>query len=338
MHTITAGRDEAGSRLDKYVRRRCNLLSLSTVYKHIRTGRVRINGTKKKPSYKIQPGDEIRIDAQEAALDKHPTGDTSFLTSLVHTDFYARHFSLQYEDEYFLACNKPSGIVVHPGSGHTRGDTMTDLVRAYLHTSQDRDRESVSPVHRLDKHTSGVLLFAKNKQSARTIHARFRDRQIHKHYTALCRGRPPAMQGHITADLHRRYTRKRGTMVVTDTGTGKSASTRYRVQAQYGPFSLLECTIDTGRTHQIRVHCASAGFPVVNDDRYGSPAPLPAAFKKELPPQLLLHAHRLSFVHPVTGDTVSIDAPLPSYFSGFLSILKHNDQHAAHKDKSPHVP
>ncbi len=314
MPTYTAGRDEAESRLDKHVRRTCRFLSLSAIYKYIRTGRIRINGKKKKPSFKISEGDEIYIDCDTSQLSSHQIDDTSVLNALYQSDYYRHNFCVLWEDEHFIACDKPAGIVVHPGSGHKRGATMIDMVKSYLlHSPGHTKNTTPSPVHRLDKETSGILLFARDKKSARDIHQHFRSQRMQKLYYALCHGHPPDYRGEITGRLQRTYTRNEGT-VVTTSQNGKHARTTYETLQRYRDFSFLKLRISTGRTHQIRVHCAYLGCPLLNDSRYGDTSALPYDVSRSISSMLMLHAAELDFVHPVSKMPVHIESPLPARF------------------------
>ncbi|MBN2188428.1 MAG: RluA family pseudouridine synthase [Chitinispirillaceae bacterium] len=323
MICIQAGTSETGCRLDRIVRKRLPLMSLSGVYALIRKGGVRVSGRRVGQDYRLQEGDRIEInaDASElAAPDREPHGN---LARLVNTFFFKRNFRILHEDRDFLACNKPAGLVVHPGTGHLRHDTLIDLAAAYLLSGgKIRERGEIAPAHRLDRDTSGVILIAKNKPALRRVHEAIRNGAVVKLYAAVCHRRPPDNEGEIAVKLIRgRDGRGETTMRVGGRGEGGVFSRSvYRVSACERGLSRIEVLLDTGRTHQIRIHCAHVGAPVVGDTRYGDPLLDKELFSRRpgAPQRLYLHAQKLEVPAPGGGKRLSIHAPLPEEFIGIM--------------------
>ncbi|MBN1128401.1 MAG: RluA family pseudouridine synthase, partial [Chitinispirillaceae bacterium] len=262
MTTIHAGDNEVEVRLDRILRKKLPLMSLSAVYSLIRRGGVRANGRRVRQDYRIRTGDEIIVDVNPSELAIPAKNDTGRFERLVGTDFYKRKFKVLYEDRDVLACDKPPGLVVHPGSGHLTGDTLFDLVVAYLMTGKKIGGvEDMALAHRLDRDTSGVILISKNKRALRSLHEEFRQRSLTKHYVAICHHRPPDHEGMIEERLVRSRDRQgQTTMRVGDDGV--YSRTRYRLEAYDDDRSRVDLFLDTGRTHQIRAHMAHAGAPL----------------------------------------------------------------------------
>lgn len=312
MIHIQCGSEEATCRLDRLLRKRLALMSLSEIYSLIRKGGVKINGKKAKQDYRICEGDLISVDVDESEMSAKQGPDES-LKSIVKTSHFKRNFNIIYEDKDLLACNKPSGLVVHPGTGHLKHDTLIDLVTGYLiDQGQLKNGEEPALVHRLDRDTSGIILIAKNKNILRKIHDIFRSRDLVKHYVAISHNRPPEYEGEIVLGLSRSDEKKSGMkMLVED--DGEYSKSTYRIVEYNNKLSKLDVFLETGKTHQIRVHLAHVGAPIVGDERYGNPELdklLPDTFKK----RLYLHAYRLSFVHPVKGKKITLEAPVPAEF------------------------
>jgi 23S rRNA pseudouridine955/2504/2580 synthase len=316
MIKITAGPNESSVRLDRILRKKLPLMPLSSIYGLIRRGGARINGKRVKQNYRIQDGDELCIDADpsEAASPGHT--DTARFERLVRTEFFKRNFRVLHEDRDVLACDKPVGLVVHPGSGHLKGDTLFDLAAAYLMTGRKiASPDDMALVHRLDRDTSGVILIAKNKRALRGLHEEFRDRSLTKNYVAICHHRPPDHEGEIIERLERGRDRRGETTMRVDKG-GLNSRTRYRLEAFDNDRSRVELFLDTGRTHQIRAHMAHAGAPLVGDVRYGDPARDDRLFasRADIPRRLYLHAWKLTVPHPSTGKPLRLVSPLPGEF------------------------
>lgn len=299
-HRISA--DEAGQRLDKLVRRLLPDVPLSGVYKLIRTKRIRVNGKRAAIDHLLAPGDvvELRVATPTAA----PAGGPPKPRPPARLPEVA----VLYEDDALLAVDKPGGLAVHPGSGIT-GATLVDWARHYLGTDPGSLDFKPSPAHRLDRETSGVILVAKKRQAMVKLTEIFTEGRAHKTYLALVKGRMPRSRGTIDLPLaeHQQTARSREERGINL----QEAVTHYRVIASGAGVSLLECTIETGRTHQIRRHLAAVGNPVVGDARYGDfPYNRTVRATWGLKRQFL-HARRLEVEHPLTGAPLHVEAPLP---------------------------
>jgi 23S rRNA pseudouridine955/2504/2580 synthase len=323
MISISVTEKETGCRLDRVVRKSLPLMSLSGIYALIRKGGVRVSGRRVRQDYRLQGGDllEIAVDGSERA---EPQTDTrGEVARLVNTVFFKRNFKVLYEDRDFLACNKPAGLVVHPGTGHLRYDTLIDLAEAYLRAGgKITSRDEIAPAHRLDRDTSGVIVIAKNKPALRRIHEAIRKGAIVKHYTAICHSRPPENEGEIAVKLVRgRDGRGETTMHVAGPGErGDFSRSRYRVAAFEHGLSRLEVLLDTGKTHQIRIHCAHAGAPIVGDTRYGDAVLDKALYGRRTGMAQRLYLHAQKFVAPAMngGKKLSVTAPLPDEFNAIM--------------------
>lgn len=297
-HTISE--DEAGQRLDKLARRLLPEVPLSGIFKLIRLKRIRVNGKRAAHDYLLQPGDVVQFRVVQ------PGPDAEKRERPVSTRM--PDVPILYEDEAILAVDKPGGLAVHPGSG-IRGATLVDWVRHYLHVDPEQKDFKPSPAHRLDRETSGVILVAKKRRAMVALTEIFTAGTAHKAYLALVKGRMPRPVGTIDLPLaeHQQSARSRQERGINM----QPAVTHYRTLATGAGVSLLECTIETGRTHQIRRHLAAIGHPVVGDTRYGDfPFNREAAKKWGLKRQFL-HARRLEIVHPLTGEPLRIEARLP---------------------------
>jgi RluA family pseudouridine synthase len=317
MPQFTIGPEENTSRLDRVLRKKLPLLPLAGIYSLIRKGSVRINGKKTKQDYRLQEGDLLDIDIEAAEVAAPGAPDAS-LAQLAGTSFFRKNFVVIYEDDNLLACNKPSGLVVHPGSGHTIRDTLIDLATAYLLGKKGGipKGDEVALVHRLDRDTSGVILIAKNKRTLRVLHGAFLDRSVVKEYRAVCHGRPPENEGTIEVNLSRTHELNGGMKMRVDK-TGEHACSRYELNGFRHGMSDVTVFLETGKTHQIRVQMAHVGAPIVGDVRYGNPQ-LDAKLPRGASKRLYLHAYRISLKHPHTGKPLTIKAPLPGEFTEIM--------------------
>ena len=317
MISILAGEKEAGSRIDRVLRKRLPLVSLAGIYSLIRLGGVRVAGKKRVgQDYRLIAGDRIEIDLDPAEL-AVPRTQSAADKCLVNTEFFRRNFSILHEDGDLLACNKPAGLVVHPGSGHLQHDTLIDLAVAYLLAGDAAaTADDIGLVHRLDRDTSGVILVAKNKPALRRLHESFRDRSLVKRYIALCHGRPPKNEGEVTVNLRRGRDLRGETTMRVDTA-GDFSRSRYRIDAFHDDISRVEVLLETGRTHQIRLHLPHIGAPIIGDGRYGDGSRDAAFFSKHprLPKRLYLHAWKLAIPHPSGRRTITMTAPVPPEFA-----------------------
>jgi len=319
MITLTITEDNAGSRLDRIIRKNLPLRPLSDIYRLIRVGQVTVNEKKSKQERRVLAGDIVRINVDSSELRPAQTDSAEALRDLARTDFYKRNFSVIYEDEDLLACNKPGGLVVHPGSGHETHDTLIDLVACYF-ASPMRAAAAIEPVlvHRIDRDTSGIILIAKNKRILRRLHESFRERDIDKKYVAVCHGRTPKKKGVIEANLIKTVELNSGTKVSVHE-TGLYSKTEYSVVRSNGALTLLEVTLGTGRTHQIRVHLAHIGCPIVGDIRYGDKELDHTLFsEKRISRRLYLHAAHIGFFHPMKKKLIELMAPIPECFEKIL--------------------
>ena len=315
---ITIGSEEDGCRTDRIVRKRLPLMPLSSIYMLFRKGKVRVGDRRAKQDYRLKAGDILRIgvDAAEVAV---PKGTDSSLAQLTGTSFFRKNFSIIFEDANLLACNKPTGLVVHPGSGHTRHDSLIELATAYLLTTgKSVPGEEIALVHRIDRDTSGVILIAKNKRTLRLLHDQFRERTLTKEYIALCHHRPPADEGTLHTQLKRDDRRNTGMKMRVQKG-GTDAICRYHIDSFNGTFSKVAVFLDTGKTHQIRVQMAEAGAPIIGDVRYGNEKADRDLFGGDTAPRLFLHAVRLRLRHPHSGKPLTIKAPIPEPFNRLIN-------------------
>jgi len=292
----------AGQRIDNFLRRELPGLPKGRLYRVLRRGEVRVNGGRVRADYKLQAGDEVRIPPARIRVSGTPP-DERQTAGLV-----AR---ILYEDKRLLVIDKPGGVAVHGGSGVSHG-----VIESLRHARAElRD---LSLVHRLDRETSGCLVLAKRRSTLRDLHARFREGQVEKNYLALVAGDWQLGEQLIDAPLLVGH-RKGGERHVVVSGAGKEARTRVRLSRRFGAYSLVQCSPQTGRTHQIRVHLQHAGFPVVGDERYGDDAVNRAARKRGLK-RLFLHAQSIAFTDD-SGNELHFTAPLADDLEQFLQAI-----------------
>jgi 23S rRNA pseudouridine1911/1915/1917 synthase len=297
---------EGAGRLDKYLADEIPELSRSAVQRLIDDGQVTVNGEPMRASYRVRPGDTlfVLLPAQrvsELAAEEIP-------------------LAVVYEDETLLVVDKPAGMVVHPAPGHPSG-TLVNALLAHCPELAQSDDERPGIVHRLDRDTSGLILVAKSDKARRALQRQFKQRQVDKAYVALLDGHLQPAYGRIEAPVGRDPQHRQQMAVLPG---GREAITEYHVLERFahdlgparGEYSLVEVEPRTGRTHQIRVHFASIGHPVVADPVYGRR-------KKQLAvPRQFLHASRLGFKHPKTGQRIKLEAPLPADLSSVLELLR----------------
>jgi 23S rRNA pseudouridine955/2504/2580 synthase len=300
----TIGDEAAGQRLDNYLFRHLKGVPKSRVYRMLREGELRVNGRRAQPEYRLEMGDELRIPpirvAARAPEDSLPKIGKSLLGRVI------------YRDDSLLVLDKPAGQAVHGGSGVSLG--IIEQLRREL-----PDLRFMELVHRLDRETSGVLLVALKRSALVELHRMLRDGEVRKTYLALAVGHWRDQLRHVKLPLHKFHTEdgERRVMVRDD---GQHAHTIFRLMARYPGFSLLEAELKTGRTHQIRVHLASLKHPIAMDDKYGD-FELNRTLKKQGLKRMFLHAARLELTHPLTGQPLSLEAPLPPDLQGFLQSL-----------------
>lgn len=288
--------DKQDVRLDVYITDKYKDLSRTMVQKLIEEGSIKVNGNIKKLSYKVQLNDEISICIPKAK----------------ETDLKPQEIPIEvvYEDDDIIVVNKPKGLVVHPANGNPDG-TLVNAIMAMCKESLSGIGGELRPgiVHRLDKDTSGLLIVAKNDKAHINMSEQIKNRQVTKKYIALVRG--VIQEDDATIDMPiGRSTKDRKKMAVTK--GGKQAVTHFKVLKRYPKYTLLEVKIDTGRTHQIRVHMAEIGHPVIGDMVYSNG-------KNDFGIQgQMLHAKSLDFKHPITGKQMHLEAELPQYFKSIL--------------------
>jgi len=278
--------DEPGTRLDKYVCQKCSELSRTYVQKLIGDGHITVNDLVVKAGLKLNIGDRLTVTIPAAA------------PSLLSPE--AIPLNIIYEDDDLLVIDKPAGLAIHPAPGHP-SHTLVNAILSHLPTLPDTD-DSLRPgiVHRLDKDTSGVMLVAKNSRAQANLIDQFKTHSVVKAYLALVKGHLTPESGVIEAPIGRDPRNRKRMAVVTK---GREARTQYNVVKYVGDDTLLEVKPETGRTHQIRVHLSAIGYPVVGDKVYGVKSPyLPRQF---------LHACRLGFKLPSTGEYVEFESELP---------------------------
>ena len=297
MKIIVQGETE---RLDKYISKQKVEISRVMIQKLIEENQILVNDKPQKASYKVQTGDEITINIPEVK-------ETNLKSQEIPLDII-------YEDNDILVVNKPKGMVVHPAVGNPDG-TLVNAVMAHCKGNLSGIGGELRPgiVHRLDKDTSGLIIVAKNDKAHINLSEQIQNREVKKVYLALVRGIITENEATINMPIAR-STKDRKKMAVDK--KGKVAITHFKVLKRFEKYTYLEVAIETGRTHQIRVHMAEIGHPVVGDYTYSNG-------KNEFNIQgQMLHAKSLDFKHPITGKPIHLEAPLPEYFSEILSSLE----------------
>ena len=304
---LDVAQEEAGQRLDRYLARHLDGVPRTRIFRIIRKGEVRVNGHRAGPEARLVAGDRVRVPPVHLAADGAPAQTPRPPIGLLES---VRRAVIQ-EDERLLVLDKPAGIAVHGGSGISFG--VIEALRAL------RPAESLELVHRLDRDTSGCLLVARTPLALRTAHALLREGQSEKRYLALLAGRWNLGRKRIDAPL-RTDTRVGGERTVRVDASGKASVSDFRPVQFFGKrATLVEVTLHTGRTHQIRVHAAHAGHPVAGDEKYGD-AHFNAQLRELGLDRMFLHAHSMSFDWP-QGGTFSASAPLPPELAAVLDAL-----------------
>ena len=288
-----------GERLDSLVAEHCDDLSRSTVKSLIEQGKILVNSQLSKASYRVKEGDEIRVDIPEPKE--------------IRLEPQNLPLPIIYQDEDLVVVNKPKGMVVHPAKGNWDNTMVNALLYHVRDLSGINGELRPGIVHRLDKDTSGVMVVAKNDRAHRCLAEQIKEHSINREYLALVHGTIKENLGTIDAPIGRsKVDRKK--MAVT--GNGRSALTNYEVMERFKDYTLVKVQLLTGRTHQIRVHFAYIGQPVVGDPLYG-----PSKKHLGLDSQAL-HAYRLGFIHPSSGEYLEFNSPMPDYFAKILSQLR----------------
>lgn len=307
VNWLEVGAEESGQRIDNYLIRWLKGVPKSHVYRILRSGEVRVNKGRIGPDYRVQDGDRVRVPPIRTAQRENAALPKSGAPI---------KFDVLFEDAALLVINKPSGLAVHGGSGISLG--AIEQLRAAR-----PEAKFLELVHRLDRDTSGVLMFAKKRSALVAMHEKLREGKVQKLYLALVRGHwrdakravKVPLQKHLLANGERR---------VSVSEDGQAAHTIFRLRQSWPklqtPFSLLEAELKTGRTHQIRVHLTHLGFPIAGDDKYGD-FPLNKTLKKQILKRMFLHAHRIGITHPDSGATMHFEAPLPLELEACLTQL-----------------
>ncbi len=295
-----AAEADRGERLDVFLARQAPALSRSRVQKLIADGLAAVDGRTAKANHRVQPGEAVTLDVSEPA----PAA----------AEAEAIPLDVVYEDADVVVVNKPRGMVVHPAAGNWRGTLVNALLARCGDLSGVGGEVRPGIVHRLDKDTSGVMVAAKNDQAHASLARQIKDRTAGRRYLALVHGNVKAEEGLIDAPIGRhRQDRKK---MAVDAGHGREARTRFTVVERFAGYTLVACKLETGRTHQIRVHMAYIGHPVVGDPKYG-PKSQPFAIAGQA-----LHSAELTFRHPASGATMVFAAPLPQDMEAILALLR----------------
>ena len=304
-------------RIDKFLSLRLENCSRNRIQTAVDEGNVFVNGVRVKASYKVKPLDNISIRMA------YPKYDSALTPEDIPID-------IMYEDDDVIVVNKEAGMVVHPGHGNYSG-TLVNALTFHLKDNPMFQSGDQRPglVHRIDKNTSGILVVGKNERACNALAKQFFDHTTKRRYVALVWGNFDEDEGTITGNIGRNPRNRHQMYVFADGSEGKHAVTHYRVLKRYGYVTLVECRLETGRTHQIRVHMQYIGHPLFNDERYGGDKILKGTtFSKyrqfiencfELMPRHALHARMLGFVHPTTGKEMVFESPLPADFQAVLA-------------------
>jgi 23S rRNA pseudouridine955/2504/2580 synthase len=320
VKTVCIDEDSAGQRVDNFLMRHLKGVPKTHIYRMIRGGEVRVNKGRVGADTRLNEGDLVRV--PPVRISERVAEKAQAMAQGMVRGVPARDFVVLLEDEHLLVINKPAGVAVHGGSGVSFG-VIEQLRMARPHA------KFLELVHRLDRETSGILLVAKKRSALKNLQDQFRERQTGKTYLAMVRGAWPAKLKVLDKPLHKylldskdnQAGERRVKVVARDDADGMPSVTLVKVREQLPQGTLLEVTIKTGRTHQIRVHLASEGFPILGDDKYGdfelNKALASAAARPGLK-RMFLHAWRLQFNHPVSGERLEILAELPPELSQFL--------------------
>ena len=295
--TFTAATTDSGLRLDLFLHRQMPGQSRSRLQQWIKAGLVRVDGAASKSAYALRGGEVVEVEPAAPPPLRAAAEDLPI--------------EILYQDADVIALNKPAGMTVHPGAGRPSGTLVNALLHHFAALSGVSGEERPGIVHRIDKDTSGVLLVARHDAAHRKLAAQFAGRQVEKVYLALVEGLLKQDSGRIEKPISRDPVRR--VRMTARLAAGRAATTEYKVLRRYQEFTFLEVRIGTGRTHQIRVHLASIGHPVAGDRLYGARAADYGRF--------FLHAHRIAFHHPATGERVTVEAPLPPELERWLQAL-----------------
>jgi len=308
-HRLTVPADRAGERLDRFLPEAVPGISRARAQRLIEEGNVRLGEAVVRPSTRLKGGESLTVVVPPPVP-----------LELVAEDLPIR---LLYEDAHLLVVDKPAGMVVHPAPGHSRGTLVNALLARADTLSGIGGVSRPGIVHRLDRDTSGILVVARTDAAHGVLSARFSAHAMDRRYRGIVFGRPPFEAGTVATRIGRHPVHRKK-MAVLPAG-GREAVTHYRRLETFGAFSLLEFLLSTGRTHQVRVHCAHLGCPIVGDDVYGKSRKIPLgkgpSARTVSVSRFLLHAFHLAFPHPVTGEELSFTIPDPPEFADFRAAV-----------------
>jgi 23S rRNA pseudouridine955/2504/2580 synthase len=314
VQRVTVDEASEGQRLDNFLVKLLKGVPKTHVYRVIRSGEVRVNKGRAGADTRLALGDEVRVPPVRTSKNAANRSDTPAAP--------AREFPVVFEDDWLIAIDKPAGVAVHGGSGVSSG-VIEQLRRARP------GAKFLELVHRLDKETSGLLLIAKKRSALVALQDQLRQRETGKTYAALVVGAWPVSRKVIDVALHKFLTadgERRVAAVAADHDEGRRSITLVRIEQAFRGYTLLDVTIKTGRTHQIRVHLTHEGHAIVGDAKYGDFALNKALARGEAVPgqrfeRMFLHARRLRFVHPASGEEIELTAPLPSECEALIHAL-----------------
>ncbi len=304
--------NENDQRIDNFLFKHCKNIPKSHIYQLLRSGQIRINGKRISANYRLKLDDIVRIPPiRTASTDLRP------IKPIAVSNFVA--FQTLFEDDALLVLDKPAGMAVHGGSGISHG--VIEQLRAQHHSWK-----FLELVHRLDKETSGVLLLAKKRSALTELHRQIREGLTEKHYWAMVQGNWRNPRQHVKLALAKYVTAagERRVAIAKNNPNALESHTIFKLHNSWEVFSLLDAELKTGRTHQIRVHLAHLGFPIVGDDKYGdfeSNRQLAKASTRTNLARMFLHAHTLHITHPVTHERMKLQSPLPKDLQQFIDAL-----------------
>ncbi|MFZ7182666.1 MAG: RluA family pseudouridine synthase [Bacteroidota bacterium] len=315
-HRFVVDKGQAPLRVDKYLMNRLTGASRNKIQQACDAGCILVNGKETKPSYKVKPLDQVQVVLPE------PVREFELVPENIP-------LNIVFEDEDVIILDKAAGMVVHPGVGNWTGTLMNALVYHFEHLPHFPDQlHRPGLVHRIDKNTSGLMVIARSERALVTLAKEFFERTIDRKYLALVWGEPKEPTGTITGNIGRSLKDRKVMDVFPDGSHGKHAVTHYSVVERFGYVTLVECKLETGRTHQIRAHMKYIGHPLFNDESYGGDKILKGtSFSKykqfvmncfDLLPRHALHAATLGFLHPRTGQRVFFESALPEDFVRLL--------------------
>ena len=321
VKTVCIDEDSAGQRVDNFLMRHLKGVPKTHIYRMIRSGEVRVNKGRVGADTRLVEGDLVRV--PPVRISERVAEKAQAMAQGAVRGVPARDFAVLLEDEHILVINKPAGVAVHGGSGVSFG------VIEQLRMARPQAK-FLELVHRLDRETSGILLVAKKRSALKNLQDQFRERQTGKTYLAMVRGAWPAKLKVLDKPLHKylldskdnQAGERRVKVVARDDADGMPSVTLVKVRQQLPQGALLEVTIKTGRTHQIRVHLASEGYPILGDDKYGDfelNKALASAGARPGLKRMFLHAWRLQFNHPASGERLELLAELPPELAQFLA-------------------